>query len=180
MSKESEDLGTHVSLCEQRYKELERRLDHVETRLSSLASEVANLKTQMAQGFSELRLIIERQNSRNTTQIIASAGTVVVALVGVKPAWSASLGAVEFPLDAQVTGSTLTLASSAGQVTALDATTSDKHTASFGVVCASAAVLDGGAPELGHDDDDQIVPADLRARHRVRTALAVDHEIFPQ
>jgi len=48
-----------------------------------LASEVANLKTQMAQGFSELRLVIERQNSRNTTQIIASAGTVVVALVGV-------------------------------------------------------------------------------------------------
>ena len=83
MSKASEDLATHVSLCEQRYKELERRLDHVETRLSSLASEVANLKTQMAQGFSELRLVIERQNSRNTTQIIASAGTVVVALVGV-------------------------------------------------------------------------------------------------
>lgn len=47
--------------------------------------------------------------------------TPVVALVGVKPAWSASLGAVDFPLDAQVTGSTLTLASSAGQVTAFDA-----------------------------------------------------------
>lgn len=47
--------------------------------------------------------------------------TPVVALVGVKPAWSASLGAVEFPLDAQVTGSTLTLASSSGQVTAFDA-----------------------------------------------------------
>jgi uncharacterized coiled-coil protein SlyX len=82
MVKETEDLATHVSLCELRYKELERRLDHVEGRLSSLASEVANLKTQMQAGFSEIRLLIERQNNSGKTQIIASAGAIIVAMVG--------------------------------------------------------------------------------------------------
>lgn len=83
MTKESEDLNLHVSLCEQRYKELERRLDHVETRLSTLATEVANLKTQIQTSFGEIRLLIERQNNTRSTQIVASAGAVIVAVVSV-------------------------------------------------------------------------------------------------
>lgn len=83
MVKETEDLATHVSLCELRYKELERRLDAVETRIGLLATEIADVKIQMEKNFSQLRLIIERQNNARTTQIIASAGAVIVALVGV-------------------------------------------------------------------------------------------------
>lgn len=83
MVKETEDLATHVSLCELRYKELERRLDAVEARLDQLATEVSGVKVQMEKSFSELRLIIERQNNERTTQIIASAGAVLVAIVGV-------------------------------------------------------------------------------------------------
>lgn len=83
MVKETEDLATHVSLCELRYKELERRLDAVETRIGMLATEIADVKIQMEKNFSQLRLIIERQNNARTTQIIASAGAVIVALVGV-------------------------------------------------------------------------------------------------
>lgn len=44
----------------------------------------------------------------------------VEALIGVKPAWSAQLGEVDFPLEAQVSGSVLTVANSAGLVLALD------------------------------------------------------------
>ncbi|MDD0814911.1 outer membrane protein assembly factor BamB [Curvibacter sp. HBC28] len=44
----------------------------------------------------------------------------VVALVGVKPAWSAQIGALDFSAEAQVTGSVVTVASSRGQVSALD------------------------------------------------------------
>lgn len=47
----------------------------------------------------------------------------VVALVGVKPAWSTQIGAVDSPFEAQVTGSVITVASSRGVVTALDAAT---------------------------------------------------------
>jgi len=40
IEQESEDLPTHVSLCAQRYHELESRLDKVELRLDELATMV--------------------------------------------------------------------------------------------------------------------------------------------
>ena len=45
----------------------------------------------------------------------------VEALLGVKQAWTAQLGEVDFPLDVQVSGSVVTLANSAGQMLAIDA-----------------------------------------------------------
>jgi len=45
------------------------------------------------------------------------------ALIGVRLAWSGSIGAVTFPLDVRVNGSTVALASSDGTVLALDAGT---------------------------------------------------------
>ena len=48
----------------------------------------------------------------------------VVAVVGVRPAWNAQLGQVNFPLDASVNGSTVTVAGgSDGTVVAIDAQT---------------------------------------------------------
>ncbi|MDB5892714.1 MAG: outer membrane protein assembly factor BamB [Rhodoferax sp.] len=46
-----------------------------------------------------------------------------VALLGVRQAWSAKLGDVEFPLEVNVQGSTVSLASANGTVVALDART---------------------------------------------------------
>ncbi len=46
-----------------------------------------------------------------------------VAIVGVRPAWNTQLGKVNFPLDASVNGSTVTLAGSDGVVVAIDAQT---------------------------------------------------------
>ncbi|APW40783.1 outer membrane protein assembly factor BamB [Rhodoferax koreense] len=46
-----------------------------------------------------------------------------VALLGVRQAWSAKIGEVSFPLDVNVQGSTVTLASVNGNVAALDART---------------------------------------------------------
>jgi outer membrane protein assembly factor BamB len=45
------------------------------------------------------------------------------ALIGVRPAWNASVGAVEFPLDIRVVGNTLFIAGSQGVVVAIDART---------------------------------------------------------
>lgn len=84
MSKsENEDLNLHVSLCEQRYQQLEGRLDAVEQRLDKLAAEINAVKTQMQQGLHEIRLLIERQNNARTTQIIATLGAIGAAVIGV-------------------------------------------------------------------------------------------------
>jgi len=79
---ENEDLNLHVSLCEQRYKELEARLEALDARLTSLEIKVGALKSEMLTGFSDIKILIERQNNQRSTQIIASAGAVIAAVFG--------------------------------------------------------------------------------------------------
>jgi len=75
-------LKGHIHLCELRYKTLEERLDNVEARLTKIEDQVSALKAQTQQGFTEIKLILERNNVRRQTQLIASISAVVVALVG--------------------------------------------------------------------------------------------------
>lgn len=79
---ETEDLATHVSLCELRYKALEHRLDVLEQRLGKLEDKVATLQKEVATGFSDIKLLIEKQNNQKHTQLIATVGTVTVGLLG--------------------------------------------------------------------------------------------------
>jgi len=75
-------LKGHIHLCELRYKNLEQRLDNVETRLSKIEDQVSALKAQTNQGFAEIKVMLERQNSSKQVQLIASVGAVVVAVIG--------------------------------------------------------------------------------------------------
>ena len=82
MSKEETDLGTHVSLCELRYDALHRRIESVETRLSNMETQVSDLKTSMQQNFTEIKLLMERDANRRTTQAVTTIASVVVGIVG--------------------------------------------------------------------------------------------------
>lgn len=62
--RETEDLETHVSICQERYLQLESRLGKLESLVEKIAEELANNSKSM----------------RST--IIASSGTIVVALIG--------------------------------------------------------------------------------------------------
>lgn len=62
---ENESLPAHVSICSQRYKQLELRLVTLEVKMDSVQRE-----------------IIDGQKSLKTV-IITSAGSIVVALIGV-------------------------------------------------------------------------------------------------
>lgn len=63
--KETEDLETHVSICHERYLQLEARLVKLE-------EDVSELRTDIASGNKSLK---------NT--IITTTGTIIVALIGV-------------------------------------------------------------------------------------------------
>lgn len=82
VSTEHDDLNLHVSLCEQRYKELEKRLDGVEARLAKVEADISALKVSMSSGFSEIKILLERQNTARQTQLTASIGAVIVAVIG--------------------------------------------------------------------------------------------------
>lgn len=79
---EYDDLNLHVSLCEQRYKELETRLEALDERLTSVEDKVSNIKTEMLSQFNDIRLLIEKQNSARWQQLIATLGAVAVAIIG--------------------------------------------------------------------------------------------------
>jgi len=83
MTTEAEDLNLHISLCEQRYKALEVRLDAVEQRLSKVEDQIADVKQQMHAGFSEIKVMLERNSSQRATNLVATIGSIVVAVIGV-------------------------------------------------------------------------------------------------
>ena len=67
---EKENLEAHVELCAERYRRLEEKLENVETKMSTVSSDLTGLHTSMSQ---DNKIIIKT--------LIATAGTIIVALV---------------------------------------------------------------------------------------------------
>ena len=81
MSKEDTDLATHVELCAIRYKGIEDKFDDVEKRLNKIESKVSDLSEQIQSNFLEIKLAIEQANNRRDVQVIATMGTIAVAVI---------------------------------------------------------------------------------------------------
>jgi chromosome segregation ATPase len=75
-------LKGHIQLCELRYKSLEQRLDNVEQRLAQIEDKVNNLGSQIQSNLLEIKLVLQKADSRRDVQIIATLGTIVVAIIG--------------------------------------------------------------------------------------------------
>jgi len=75
-------LKGHIQLCELRYKALEDKIHEVEAKINNLENKVSDLNKTMQSNFLEIKFAIERANARRDVQIIASLGTVAVAVVG--------------------------------------------------------------------------------------------------
>lgn len=81
-------LEGHVQLCELRYKSLEEKINAVEARLTTFEARLTKMETaisavknDMSSGFSDIKLLIEKQDSARTVQLIATLGTVAVATI---------------------------------------------------------------------------------------------------
>jgi hypothetical protein len=83
MSKEQTDLATHVEICAIRYQGIEDKFNVIERRLDKVETDISAIKTQMQTGFTEIKLLLERQNSSKQTTLITTVGTIVVAVIGV-------------------------------------------------------------------------------------------------
>ena len=75
-------LKGHIQLCELRYKSLEQRLDNVEQRLAQIEDKVNNLGSQIQSNLLEIKLVLQKADARRDVQIIATLGTIVVAVIG--------------------------------------------------------------------------------------------------
>jgi SUMO ligase MMS21 Smc5/6 complex component len=85
MSQEETNLAAHVEICAIRYRGIEEKLDDFDRRLIKLETDVSALKSGMQSGFSEIKLLLERQSNARFIQVVATGGTVaasILALVG--------------------------------------------------------------------------------------------------
>jgi hypothetical protein len=83
MSQEETNLAAHVEICALRFKGIEEKMTNLEKRLDKVEDTLADLKTQTQTGFTEIKVILERNNSQRQTTLIASVGSIIVAVVGV-------------------------------------------------------------------------------------------------
>lgn len=83
MSKEETDLATHVEICAIRYQGIEDKFNVIERRLDKVESDISTIKTEMQAGFSEIKLLLERQNSNKQTTLTTTVGTIIVAVLTV-------------------------------------------------------------------------------------------------
>jgi predicted nucleic acid-binding Zn-ribbon protein len=82
MSKEETDLATHVEICALRYQGIQDKIEKVENKLSSLDNELREFKEATTVNLNEIKDLIGKRMSQSYQNIIASAGTVIVALIG--------------------------------------------------------------------------------------------------
>ena len=87
MSQEEKDLATHVEICAIRYTAIGEKMDGLEERITKVENSVAALKADIQAGFNNIALKIEKDSNRRTIQLIASAGAVIVSVVGALGVW---------------------------------------------------------------------------------------------
>jgi len=83
MSQEETNLATHVEICAIRYRGIEEKLNAFDQRLTKVETDLSSIKSTMQSGFSDVKLLLEKQNNSRTIQLIATFGSIAVAVIGV-------------------------------------------------------------------------------------------------
>lgn len=81
MSREQEDLATHVEICTLRYKNLQDQIDTLDTRVDQLTSDIKELRTDMHAGFSEIKKMLQANKDEKFKVMVTSTATVIVGLL---------------------------------------------------------------------------------------------------
>lgn len=82
MSTEREDLDTHVTICELRYKQLDDRMGKVERQIQEINIDLQDFKTECRQNFNDIKLMLQSARDDKFKVVVNTAGTIIVALVG--------------------------------------------------------------------------------------------------
>lgn len=81
VSKEAEDLQTHVEICALRYEGIQNQMNKIDERFDKIESEIKEMKSSSSKGFAEIKELIEKRNNSSHTAIITASGTIIVALI---------------------------------------------------------------------------------------------------
>lgn len=83
MSKEETDLATHVEICAIRYQGIQEKIDGLTERLDKVESKINTLGQEIQSNFSRIELALEKAQAKRDVQVIATLGTIAVAIISV-------------------------------------------------------------------------------------------------
>lgn len=75
-------LTTHEQVCTERYKAVENKFRNVETRLDRLERDIKDMRETQDKHFSELKELMFRSRSDKFKIMVTTAGSIIVALIG--------------------------------------------------------------------------------------------------
>jgi predicted nucleic acid-binding Zn-ribbon protein len=81
MSKEENDLATHVEICAIRYQGIQEKIDGLTERLDKVESKINTLGQEIQSNFARIELALEKASAKRDVQLIATMGTVAVAVI---------------------------------------------------------------------------------------------------
>jgi peptidoglycan hydrolase CwlO-like protein len=87
MSKEETDLATHVEICAIRYQGIQEKIDGLTERLDNVESKINTLSKEIQSNFTRIELALEKANAKRDVQIIATMGTIAVAVISAIGYW---------------------------------------------------------------------------------------------
>ena len=87
MSREETDLATHVEICAIRYQGIQEKIDGLTERLDKVESKINTLGTTIQSNFSTIQLSLEKAQAKRDVQLIATLGSVAVAVITVIGYW---------------------------------------------------------------------------------------------
>jgi septation ring formation regulator EzrA len=82
MSKEAEDLATHVEICAIRYQGIQEQFTVIEDRMDRIETDIREIKASNQRNFDEIKQMLATKMAANQQAIIAASGTIIVALIG--------------------------------------------------------------------------------------------------
>jgi len=87
MSKEETDLATHVEICAIRYQGIQEKIDGLTERLDKVESKINTLGQEIQSNFARIELALEKASAKRDVQIIATMGTIAVAVISAIGYW---------------------------------------------------------------------------------------------
>lgn len=82
MSKEQEDLATHVEICAIRYQGIQEQFTVIEDRMDRIEQDIREIKATSQRNFDEIKQMISTKMGAGQQALITAAGTIIVALIG--------------------------------------------------------------------------------------------------
>ncbi len=83
VSREEQDLQTHVEICALRYEGIETRMKNIDERFDRVEAELKDLAASTSKNLGEIKTMLQSAKDEKFKTVVTVAGTIIVALLGV-------------------------------------------------------------------------------------------------